>query len=171
MFEKEIVYYKLDNIDLKKIALDVNKKPMFKVKLFINRIYNLTNSEKEINSVNFIITKFLQILKTYKIINNNWIMYDKININRVKDPLYKYREYNVYYFNIMLLSKNNKILEFYLEYDTFYKELYKISCIFYNQNDKEIKKVKSVLNNFLLSFNKNYEKYVFGVQDLKIYYY
>lgn len=71
----------------------------------------------------------------------------------------------------MLLSKNNKILEFYLEYDTFYKELYKISCIFYNQNDKEIKKVKSVLNNFLLSFNKDYEKFVFGVQGLKIYYY
>lgn len=171
MFEKEIVYYKLDNIDTKKIALDVDKKPMVKVKLFINRKYNLTNSEKEINSENFIITKFLQILKVYKIINNNYIMYFKKNINRVRDPLYKYRDYNVYYFNILLLSKNNKLLEFSLEYDTFYKELYKVSCVFYNQNDKEINKVKSVLNNFLFTFNKDYDKYVFGVQNLKIQYY
>lgn len=171
MFEKEIVYYNLDTIDIKKIAATLNEKPMFRVKLFINRKYNLTSSEKETNPETFIIVKLLQILKTYKIINNNWIMYDKIDISRVKDPLYKYREYNVYYFNIMLLSKNNKILEFYLEYDTFYKELYKISCIFYNQKNEEIKKIKSVLKNFLFNFNKDYDEYVFGTQDLRIQYY
>ena len=47
----------------------------------------------------------------------------------------------------------------------------RLRTIFYNQNDKEIKKVKSVLNNFLFTFNKDYDKYVFGVQGLKIQYY
>ncbi len=165
MLKKEILFFNSKDINYISIIEEMQNTGVSRAKLYFKYNEKIETSEK------FIIKKLLRVLKENKIINNNHIMSFKIKVNSCEDPNLKYRKYNIYRFYIVLLSKDSKIIKLYLDYDTYYKELYHIDCLLYNQySNKNIKKLMNVLHNFLDNFNNDYKNIVFGSQDLQYLY-
>ncbi|MEI0517329.1 hypothetical protein [Brachyspira murdochii] len=162
MFKKQILFFNSEDLNYNSIIEEMQNTGIARAKLYFKYNEKLDTSEK------FIIKKLLRVLKENKIINNNNIMSFKIKVNSCEDPNLKYRKYNRYSFYIILLSKDSKIIKLFLDYDTYYKELYHIDCILYNQySNKKTKKLMNVLHNFLDNFNNDYKDIVFGSQNLQ----